>query len=221
MIELYTHNTPNGHKISIALEELGLPYEVKRVDTFVGEQFSPEFVAISPNAKIPVIVDTDTGITVYESNAILLYLADKAGRLMPTDPKGRHEALQLLFFQAASVGPMFGQRAFFAYFSPEQVPFALDRYSREAARLEAVMDRMLQGRDHFCGDYSVVDISIFGWVNTAVASFFPLSGHANLEAWYQRVAARPAVRRGVTVPAPLIDFGPLRRAAPQPAASAA
>lgn len=211
MIELYTHNTPNGHKISIVLEELGLPYVVKRVNTFVGEQFSPEFVVLNPNAKIPVIVDTETGQTVYESNAILLYLAEKTGRLMPTDLNGRYEALELLFLQAASVGPMFGQRAFYAYFSSENVPFALDRYSKEAARLEAVMDKLLNGRDFFCGDYSIVDISFFGWVNTAVASFFPVNNHPNLKAWYERVAARPAVQKGVTIPEPLIDFTPLKR----------
>ncbi len=213
MIELYTHNTPNGHKISIALEELGMLYVVKRVNTFTGEQFSPEFVEINPNAKIPVIVDTETGHIVYESNAILLYLAEKAGRLMPTDVKVRFEALQLLFMQASSVGPMFGQRAFFAYFAPEQVPFALDRYSKEAARIEATMDKLLEGRDFFCGDYSIVDIAFFGWVNTAVASFFPVSEYPNLGAWYARVAARPAVQKGITIPEPLIDFTPLKRLA--------
>lgn len=211
MIDLYTHNTPNGHKISIALEELGLPYAVKRVNTFAGEQFAPDFVAMNPNAKIPVIVDHDTGQVVYELNAILLYLAEKAGRLIPADPKGRFEAIELLFFQAASIGPMFGQRAFFAYFSSEKDPYAFDRYAKEAARLEAVMDRMLEGREYFCGDYSIVDISIFGWVNTAVASFFPVSGYQNLGAWFDRVAARPAVKKGVTIPAPLIDFTPLKR----------
>lgn len=210
MIDLYTHNTPNGHKISIALEEFGLAYTVKRVNTFNGEQFAPDFVAMSPNAKIPVIVDHDTGQVVYESNAILLYLAEKAGKLMPTDPKGRFEALELLFLQAASVGPMFGQRAFFAYFAPEKVPFAQERYSKEAERLEGVMDRLLEGRDFFCGDYSIVDISFFGWVNTAVASFCPVDDYRNLGAWYERVAARPAVRKGVTVPEPLIDFTPLK-----------
>lgn len=120
MIELYTHNTPSGHKISIVLEELGLPYVVKRVNTFVGEQFSPEFLALNPNAKIPVIVDTEMGQTVYESNAIFLYLAEKTGQLMPTDLNGRYEALELLFLHAASVGPMFGQREFYAYFSSEE-----------------------------------------------------------------------------------------------------
>jgi GST-like protein len=211
MIELYTHNTPNGHKISIALEELGLRYEVKRVNTFIGEQFAPEFVTLNPNAKIPVIVDTETGQTVYESNAILLYLAEKTARLLPTDPKGRFQAIQLLFFQAASVGPMFGQRAFFAYFAPEKVPFAAERYSKEAERLEAVMNRLLQDRDYFCGDYSIVDIAFFGWVNTAVASFFMLDAHPNLKGWYERVAARPAVKRGVTIPEPLIDFTPFKQ----------
>ncbi len=213
MIELYTHNTPNGHKISIALEELGLPYVVKRVNTFTGEQFSPAFVALNPNGKIPVIVDTETGQVVYESNAILLYLAEKAGRLMPTDKKGRFEALELLFMQASSVGPMFGQRAFFAYFSSEKVPFALDRYTKEAARVEASMDRLLEGRDFFCGDYSIVDIAFFGWVNTAEASFYPVKDYPNLSAWFARVAARPAVQKGLTIPEPLIDFTPLRRSA--------
>lgn len=210
MIELYTHNTPNGHKISIALEELGLPYTVKRVNTFTGAQFEPDFVALNPNSKIPVIVDTETGIVVYESNAILLYLAEKAGKLMPTDPKGRFEALQLLFLQAASVGPMFGQRAFFAYFAPEKVPYGQERYSKEAERLESVIDKLLEGRDYFCGDFSIVDIAFFGWVNTAVASFYPVDGHRNLGAWYERVAARPAVRKGVTIPEPLIDFTPFK-----------
>jgi len=211
MIELYTHNTPNGHKISIALEELGLPYTVKRVNTFAGEQFAPEFVDLNPNAKIPVIVDTETGQVIYESNAILLYLAEKTGRLMPADPAGRFEAIELLFLQAASVGPMFGQRAFFAYFSSETVPFAFERYSKEAARLEAVMEKLLKGRDYFCGTYSIVDIAFFGWINTAIASFFPVKDYPHLDAWFERVPSRPAVRKGISVPEPLIDFAPLRR----------
>lgn len=213
MIELYTHNTPNGHKISIALEELELPYEVKRVDTSIGSQFEPDFVALNPNAKIPVIVDTETGVVVYESNAILLYLAEKAGKLLPTDQKGRYEAIQLLFLQAASIGPMFGQRAFYAYFASEKVPFAQARYDKEAERLEGVMDKLLEGRDYFCGSYSIVDIAFFGWVNTAVASFYPVDAHRNLGAWFERVAARPAVRKGITIPGPLIDFTPFKNKA--------
>lgn len=211
MIELYTHNTPNGHKISIALEELGLAYVVKRINTFVGEQFSPEFVALNPNSKIPVIVDTETGVTVYESNAILVYLAEKAGALLPTDIKGRFEALQLLFLQASSIGPMFGQRAFYAYFSPDLNPAAYERYSKEATRLEAVLDKLLEGRDYFCGDFSIVDIAFYGWVNTAVASFYPVSDYTNLGAWYERMSARPAVQAGIAIPEPLIDFTPLKR----------
>jgi len=209
MLVLYTHNTPNGHKISIALEELGLEFRVERVNIFVGEQFAANFTALSPNGKIPVLVDEEADVSVYESNAILLYLADKTQRLMPAGLKQRQEAMQLLFLQAASVGPMFGQRAYYVLFSPEAVPAAQARYTAEAERLERLLEQLLHDRDYFCGDYSIVDIAMLGWINTSVASFFSLDALPNLAGWFQRVASRPAVQKGLTIPDLLIDFTPL------------
>lgn len=218
MITFYGHGSPNPHKVAIALEELGLPYETRIVNTHAGEQFAPDFAAISPNSKVPVIVDHDTGRTVYESNAILLYLAEKTGRLLPTDPAGRWEAIELLFLQASAIGPMFGQRAWFTLFAAEKPAAAVDRYRAEGDRLEAVLERLLHGRDHFLASgYSMVDIAMFGWLWCAVAQGFPIDDHPNLSAWYARVAARPAVARGVTIPLPLPDF----RAFRQPAAAEA
>lgn len=213
MITLFTTNTPNGHKIAIALEELVLPYEVRTLDLSAGEQFAADFVRLSPNGKVPVIIDVETDQVVYESNAILLYLADKAGRLIPQDPQLRMEAIQLLFFQAASIGPMFGQRAYFTMFAPDKPQSAVDRYMAEGSRLEAVLERLLEDRDYFVREYSIVDISIFGWLNATVAARFPIDAHPRLRAWFARVAERPAVQRGIAIPAPLIDFTPFRSAA--------
>jgi GSH-dependent disulfide-bond oxidoreductase len=212
MITLYAHGSPNPHKVAIALEELGLPYEVKVVDTWQGEQFRPEFTALNPNAKVPVIVDHETGRTVYESNAILLYLAEKAGRLFPSSPDERWEGMQLLFLQAASIGPMWGQRAHFSLFAPEKPAYAVERYRKEGDRIEAVLDALLQGRDYFLrSGYSIVDIAVFGWTWCAVHQGFAIDDHPHLAAWHERVAGRPAVRKGVTVPLPLPDFEPFRR----------
>ncbi len=211
MITLHAHGSPNPHKVSIALEELGLPYEAKVVDIRGGEQFSPAFAALNPNGKVPAITDLDTGQTVYESNAILLYLAEKTGKLFPKDGPERTEGLQLLFFQAASVGPMWGQRAHFLLFAPEKPAYAVERYKREGDRLEAVLDGLLAGREHFLkSGYSIVDVAVFGWAWCAVHQGFGIDDHLNLKAWYERVAARPAVRKGVTVPLPLPDFAPFR-----------
>jgi GST-like protein len=214
MITLYAHGSPNPHKVAIALEELGLPYEAKVVDIWAGEQHQPWFTALSPNAKVPVIVDRETGATVYESNAILLHLAEKAGRLFPTAGPERIEGLQLLFLQAASIGPMWGQRAHFTLFAPEKPAYAVQRYTQEGDRLEAVLERLLDGREHFLASgYSIVDIAMFGWAWCAVHQGFGLDDHPRLAAWYARVAARPAVRRGVVTPLPLPDFAPFRSAA--------
>ena len=203
MLDLYTHATPNGYKISIALEELGLPYAVHTVNMREGEQFTPEILAMNPNAKIPILKDGETGMTVYESNAILLYLADKTGQLFPSRESGAAywEGVELLFFQAASVGPMFGQRFHFAFLAPETVPYGIRRYDAEGARLHGVMNALLAGRDYFLGDtYSIVDITHFGWVHAAAMSGEDLDSHPNLKAWLDRVAARPAVKKGLTVP---------------------
>jgi len=210
MIELYSHGTPNSHKVSIALEELGLPYTVKTIDIFKGEQFADAFVALNPNAKIPVIVDQDTDQVVFESNAILLYLADKTGQLLPHESKARWQAFQLLFFQAASIGAMFGQRAYFDLFAPEKPAYAVERYAKEGDRLTAVMERMLTGRNYFLGEYSLVDIAHFGSLWCSVHQGYSLTEYPNLQGWFDRIAARPAVQKGVTTPAPLPDFASLR-----------
>ncbi|MEJ1935427.1 glutathione S-transferase family protein [Nostoc sp. NIES-2111] len=213
MITFYGHGSPNPHKVAIALEELGLPYETQLVNTFAGEQFAPEFVALNPNSKVPVIVDHDAGLTVYESNAILLHLAVKTGRLLPREPAERSEALQLLFFQAASIGPMFGQRAWFTLFAPEKPASVAERYVKEGDRLEAVLEHLLAGREYFLtSGYSIVDIAVFGWLWCAVSSGFGIDDHLRLKAWFDRVKARPAVARGVTIPLPLPDFDAIRRA---------
>lgn len=204
MIDLYTHRTPNGYKISICLEELGIPYSVKEVNVMQGEQFKQEFLALNPNAKVPVIVDHETGQTVFESCAILLYLADKAGKLVPSSGKARMEAIQWLFFQAASIGPMFGQRTHFEAYAPEKIPYAIDRYTKESERLYEVIEGRLANREYICDEYSIVDIAHFGWIHT-VKHFFGINAEQfpKLTAWYDRIAARPAVAKGVTIPAPL------------------
>ena len=205
MIELYSHGSPNGHKVSIALEELGLPYEVRGVNVFVGEGQSPDFKAISANGKVPVVRDTDTGRTIAESNAILMYLADKAGRLMPAGDE-RWEAVELLFLQASAIGPMFGQRAYFDIMAPERVDHAIERYAAEGERLNALLDERLAGRTWFCSDYSIVDVAFYGWFFTAAHMGYPIDRYPNLSAWYARTGERPAVQRGVTIPGGLPEL---------------
>jgi GST-like protein len=203
MIDLYTHNTPNGYKISICLEELNLPYTVKVVDVRQGEQFQDEFLALNPNAKVPVIVDHDTGQKLFESCAILLYLADKAGQLVPSSGQARWEAIQWLFFQAASVGPMLGQRAHFAMLAPESIPYAIELYTKEVERLYGVLEGQLKERKFICDEYSIVDIAHWGWIYTAKRMGFSFDEYPRLTAWHDLIADRPAVAKGITVPAPL------------------
>ncbi len=203
MIELYTHNTPNGYKISICLEELQLPYTVKVVDVRKGEQFKPEFLALNPNAKVPVIIDQDNEHIVFESCAILLYLAEKTGRLFPEGEKAKSEAIQWLFFQAASIGPMLGQRAHFSFFAPEKIAYAIERYTKETERLFGVLEERLQEREFICDEYSIVDIAHFGWLYTAKRMGFCFEQFPNIAAWLERILARPAVAKGIIVPAPL------------------
>lgn len=209
MITFYAYGAPNPHKVSIALLELGLAHQINVVEIWQGAGQSPEFLAVNPNGKVPVIVDDETGLTISESNAILLYLAEKTGKLLPTDAKLRQRALELLFFQASGVGPMFGQRAWFTLFSQEKVPYAITRYRNEAERLTGVVEGILQeGKPWFLGDeYSIVDIAFMGWIWTAVQMHFPIDAYPKLKAWFDRMLAREAVQKGIITPNPLPTFG--------------
>jgi GSH-dependent disulfide-bond oxidoreductase len=203
MIDVFTWATPNGHKVHIMLEECGLPYTVHAVDIGSGDQFEPEFLAISPNNKIPAITDPvgpdGKPISLFESGAILLYLAAKTGRLLPDDVRGKYEALQWLMFQMGSVGPMLGQAHHFRNYAPEKLDYAIKRYTREANRLYAVMDRHLGKRPYFAGDYSIADIAIFPWTRSHANQGVDLDAYANVKRWFDGIAARPAVQRGVAV----------------------
>jgi len=212
MIELFTFGSTNGHKVAIALEELALPYEARTVNVFSGEGQSPEFLALNPTGKTPVIRDRDTGIVLTESNAILIYLADKARRLVPAGGPERTRAIELLFLQASQQGPMFGQRMHFSVFATETVPYGIRRYEEQGDIIDRVIDQLLAGRDYFLSAYSIVDIAFFSWYHAARTAGFEVDRRGHLRAWFERVAARPAVARGVTVPAPLPTLPPRRRA---------
>jgi GST-like protein len=201
MIDLYTFTTPNGRKASIMLEEVELPYNVHKIDITKGEQFTPEFVAINPNSKIPAIVDRDTGMTVFESGAILLYLAEKTGKLLPTNDKERFQVLSWLMLQMGSVGPMFGQLNHFKRFAPEKIPYAIERYEKETLRLYGVLDKQLAEREFICGDYSIADIATYPWVASYEFQGLTLDNHPNLKRWVETIQQRPAVQRGMAVPA--------------------
>lgn len=200
MIDLYTFSTPNGRKASIMLEEVGLPYNVHVIDIRKNDQFTPEYIAINPNSKIPAIVDRETDITVFESGAILLYLAEKTGKLLPTDLKGRYQVIEWLMLQMGSVGPMFGQLNHFRRFAPEAIPYAIERYEKETLRLYGVLDSQLTKSDYICGDYSIADIAIFPWVASYEFQGLSLDNHPNLKHWMETVQQRPAVERGMKVP---------------------
>lgn len=203
MLHLYSDSSPNGFKASIALEELALPYRLHHVRIDDGEHRRPGFLALNPGGRIPVLRDDDTGLVLFESAAILLYLADKTGRLLPAQPRARWEAITWLQFHASSVGPLLGQRVHFALFAPEPMPAATARYERLTDEAFGVMDRHLAERPYFAGeDYSMADIAHFGWTHIAQLVGFDFAQHPHLMAWHQRVAARPAVRRGIALPAP-------------------
>ena len=203
MIELYTWSTPNGRKVSIALEELGLEYRVHAINISKGDQFSAEFTAISPNQKIPAILDTDTGITLMESGAILLYLGKKTGRLLPRDPPKHWETVQWLMWQKGGLGPMLGQAHHYLKFNPGKSTYAEERYRREAQRLYGVLNRQLAGRDFIAGDeYTIADIASWPWVSRFEFQHIDLREYPNVMAWYLRIAERPAVRKGYSVPVP-------------------
>ena len=203
MIELYTWATPNGRKISIALEELALPYRVHKIDITKGDQHSPEFTAISPNQKIPAIVDRETGINLMESGAILLYLAEKTGKLMPRDGEDRWSTVQWLMWQKAGFGPMLGQAHHFITFNPGKSEYAEARYGNEARRLYAVLDRQLAIHAFIaCDAYTIADIAIWPWVARHSFQGIELAEFPNVQAWYMRIAGRPAVRAGWAVSIP-------------------
>ena len=199
MIDLYTWGTPNGRKISIALEELGLAYEVHPVNIGQGEQFDPDFLKISPNNRIPAIRDRETGLSLMESGAILLYLADKTSKLMPAGDK-YWEAMEWLMWQMGGVGPMLGQVHHFVKNNPGKAPYAEERYSNEARRLYGVLDRRLAERDFIVDDYSVVDIATFPWIARFDWQQIDLNDFPNVKRWYLSIADRPAVQRGYMVP---------------------
>ncbi|HUD26556.1 MAG TPA: glutathione S-transferase N-terminal domain-containing protein [Burkholderiaceae bacterium] len=203
MIDLYSWPTPNGHKVHIMLEECTLPYRVHPIDIGAGDQFATEFLAISPNNKIPAIVDSDgpdgRPISLFESGAILIYLAAKAARLLPVPLRDRYAALQWLMFQVGHVGPMLGQAHHFRQYAPERIEYAVDRYTREAARLYGVMDRHLAGIDYFAGEYSIADIAIYPWTRSYENQGIDLAQFPNVQRWHKVVSDRPAVRRGLEV----------------------
>jgi len=201
MIDLYTAATPNGYKVSIALEELGLPYQLRALNLAEGEQKQPWFLAINPNARIPAIVDRDADdFPVFESGAILVYLAEKTGRLMPSDPKGRSRVLQWLMFQMGGLGPMMGQANVFTRYFPERIPPVIDRYLRESRRLLEVLDGRLAQAEWLAGDYSIADIANFAWARTHAWPGVDISGLGHLQRWLDAIAARPAVQRGLLKP---------------------
>lgn len=201
MIDLYAWPTPNGYKISIFLEEAGLPYRVIAVDIAKGDQFAPEFLKISPNNKMPAIVDSDgpdgQPISVFESGAILIYLAEKTGRFMPKDMRGRTKVMEWLMFQMASVGPMFGQNGHFRNYAPEKIQYALDRYGNETKRIYGVIDRRLAEAPYIAGDYSIADMAIFPWTRGHARQGIDIAEFPHVKRWLDAIAARPAVQKGL------------------------
>jgi len=215
MIDVYSWPTPNGQKVHIALEELALPHTYKPINIGAGEQFSDEFLAINPNHRIPAIVD-DAGpggerISLFESGAILIYLAEKAGRLIPTDAAARYTCLQWLMFQMGGIGPMFGQLSHFAVYAPEKIPYAIERYSKESERLVRVLDKRLGEAAFLAGrDYSIADIATYPWVHAlATRGAIDLALTANVARWHAAILARPAVERGMAALANLRPTAPI------------
>lgn len=204
MIDLYTWATPNGKKISVMLEELGLPYEVHAVNLQNGEQLKPEYLAINPNNKIPAIVDRDgpdgKPYKLFESGAILMYLAEKTGKLMPKEIAARYEVIQWLMFQMGGVGPMFGQAHNFFRYDPQQDSYGVERFKKEVARLYGVMNKQLGDTQFFAGDYSIADIAIYPWVARYEMHRTKLENFPNVKRWFDTLTARPAVQRGMAVP---------------------
>ena len=201
MIDLYTWATPNGRKVSIMLEECELPYEVHPIDIGKDAQFAPDFLKISPNNKIPAIVDRDNGWSVFESGAILIYLAEKTGRFLPADPRARMTTLEWLMWQMGGIGPFLGQAHHFLRFAPEKIPYAMKRYADEANRLYGVLDRRLADNAWVAGpDYTIADIAIWPWISRYEWQTIDLGRYPQVRRWYDAIKARPAVQRGYDVP---------------------
>ena len=220
MIDLYYWPTPNGWKISIALEELGIAYRMIPVDIGRGAQFEPGFLAISPNNRIPAIVDRDPEdggdpISVFESGAILLYLAEKTGRLIPRDPRGRKQVIEWLMWQMGGLGPMLGQAHHFRAYAPERIEYAIDRYTKEANRLYGVLDKRLEGREYIAGDYSIADIACWPWIVPHERQGQKLEDTPHLHRWFERIRSRPAVLRGQELGRELREAGGMDEKAKQ------
>lgn len=197
MIDLYYWTTPNGHKITMILEETGLEYRIHPIDIGKGQQFQPHFLAVSPNNRIPAIVDHEPRgggppLSMFESGAIMLYLAEKTGRLIPTEPRARADVLQWLFWQMAGLGPMAGQNGYFRVYAAEHVPFAIERYTKETSRLYGVLDRRLADREYIAGEYSIADIACYPWIVPHRPHGQNLDDFPHLERWFESIAARPA-----------------------------
>ena len=206
MIDLYTWTTPNGRKVSIALEEIGLPYTVHPINIGKDEQFAPDFLKISPNNRIPAIVDRETNYSLFESGAILMYLAEKSGKLMPKDTASRYRVIEWLMWQMGGAGPMLGQAHHFLQFNAGKAPYAEERYLNEAKRLYKVLNTRLEGEAFVAGDYSIADIAIWPWISRYEWQRINLDDYPNVKRWYLEIAARPAVIKGYAVPK---DVGPI------------
>lgn len=200
MIDLYTASTPNGKKISIMLEEVQLPYEVHRLSLTQKEQKEDWYLKINPNGRIPAIIDRENDLSVFESGAILIYLAEKTGRLLPGDIKGRTEVIQWLMFQMAGIGPMQGQANVFYRYAPEKIDYAIKRYQNETRRLYGVLDKRLSEADYIAGDYSIADIATYPWINAYEWAGIDIQSFPNLSAWLSRVGEREAVKKGMEIP---------------------
>ena len=205
MIDLYTWTTPNGRKVSVMLEECGIPYTVHPVNIRNGDQFKPEFVKICPNSKIPAIVDHDANVSMFESGAILIHLAEKAGKFLPSSDPGRAKVLEWLMWQMASIGPMLGQANHFANAAPEKIPYAIDRYMTESARLIKVLDDQLSRTEYMAGNYSIADIASYPWVSAAFSLIKGVKPEVvgegtHVARWINAIGGRPAVQKGMAVP---------------------
>ena len=206
MIDLYTWTTPNGRKVSIALEEMGLPYTVHPIDIGKDEQFAPDFLKISPNNRIPAIIDRDANYPLFESGAILMYLAEKTGQLMPKDLSSRYRVIEWLMWQMGGVGPMLGQAHHFLKYNEGKAPYAEERYGKEAKRLYKVLNTRLEGNQFVAGDYSIADIAIWPWLARFEWQRIDMNEYPNVKRWYLEIAKRPAVMKGYQVPK---DVGPI------------
>ena len=200
MIDLYTWTTPNGRKVSIALEELGLPYTAHAIDISKDEQFAPDFLKIAPNNRIPAIVDRDNNLALMESGAILIYLADKTGRLMPKEGEGRYRVLEWLMWQMGGPGPMLGQVHHFVRYNKGKAPYAEERYGNETKRLYRVLNGQLEDNEFIAGDYSVADMACWPWISRYEWQQIDMNEYPNVKRWYKAIAERPAVIKGYDVP---------------------